>query len=43
MKRGANIVKTPAEIAQARAAGALAADVLRMIAPHRSEEHTSEL
>jgi len=34
MKRGANLVKSPAEIALARAAGALAADVLRMIAPH---------
>ena len=34
MKRGASMIKTPAEIAQARTAGALAADVLRMIAPH---------
>ena len=34
MKRGANLVKSAAEIAMARAAGALAADVLRMIAPH---------
>jgi len=34
MKRGANLVKSPGEIAMARAAGALAADVLRMIAPH---------
>jgi len=34
MKKGANLIKTPAEIAMARAAGALAADVLRMIAPH---------
>ena len=34
MKRGASMIKTPAEIAMARAAGALAADVLRMIAPH---------
>ena len=34
MKRGTSLIKTPAEIAQARTAGALAADVLRMIAPH---------
>ena len=34
MRRGANLIKSPEEIAMARAAGALAADVLRMIAPH---------
>ena len=34
MKKAASLVRTPAEIAMARAAGALAADVLRMIAPH---------
>jgi len=34
MKKGSNLIKTAAEIAMARAAGALAADVLRMIAPH---------
>ena len=34
MRRGANLVKSRDEIAMARAAGALAADVLRMIAPH---------
>ena len=34
MRRGANLIKSPEEIAMARAAGALAADVLAMIAPH---------
>lgn len=34
MGRSGSMIKTKAEIAQARAAGALAADVLRMIAPH---------
>ena len=34
MRRGANLIKTPEQIAMARAAGALAAEVLQMITPH---------
>jgi len=34
MKRGANLIKTPAEIAMARAAGALAAEALQVLVPH---------
>ncbi len=37
-----DLIKTPAEIAMARAAGALAADVLRMIAPHVQPGVTTE-
>jgi len=37
-----SLIKTPAEIAMARAAGALAADVLRMIAPHVQPGVTTE-
>jgi len=41
MKRP-DLIKSPAEIAMARAAGALAADVLRMIAPHVQPGVTTE-
>ncbi|RYF25178.1 MAG: type I methionyl aminopeptidase [Comamonadaceae bacterium] len=41
MKR-TNLIKSPAEIAMSRAAGALAADVLRMIAPHVQPGVTTE-
>ncbi len=34
MKRGANMIKSPAEVAMARAAGALAADLLLYLKPH---------
>jgi len=34
MRRGENLIKSKEEIAMARAAGAVAADVLRMIVPH---------
>ena len=44
MRRGANLIKTPEQIALARAAGALAAEVLQMIAPHvRAGVTTDEL
>ncbi len=44
MKKAAQMIRTPAEIAMSRAAGALAADVLRMIAPHvRAGVTTDEL
>jgi len=41
MKRP-DLIKSPAEIAMSRAAGALAADVLRMIAPHVQPGVTTE-
>jgi len=42
MRRAANLIKTPAEIAMARAAGALAAEVLHMLVPHVKPGVTTE-